>query len=416
MVSCPSGTDATDSPAPSLRVREAAYAEPTFVRPAPVDPPHALPATRQALGTGRARQETLSGRRPSSTRLPVPDPGDRKEPDASIEPHGSINEIRELVGVWRDAGSWRSIGRGQGGAERDERNGAGVDALASHHEFRGMSRQTAACTWRDRWPTFVVATMPRSDSMVATCPVGMTSSSIALSSAVGRPHWRASARNAAACRIAAVESGRYRSTERAHRAGGVLAGGDPATARGVLRNRRFQAERCANRPQRVSKATGRRPCFRAIASGSSPNPEDRRRVQPRDSPDDALVLRREQSAAGQAVFVQHVNEVLAGLSLLPRAILFINPGLKKRRKGRGLAVAGNMAIEQPESASIRGHAVSLRHALSSLFRFRGQVERRIHFPATSRYSGSAVRRSSNRVQRRNWGCCQRTRQHSNRAR
>lgn len=61
---------------------------------------------------GRALDHTQSGRRPSSTQLPVPNPkgeiGDWKKPDASIEPHGTINEIRKHVGAWRDA-NWPGV-------------------------------------------------------------------------------------------------------------------------------------------------------------------------------------------------------------------------------------------------------------------------------------------------------------------
>ena len=61
---------------------------------------------------GRALDHTQSGRRPSSTQLPVPNPkgevGDWKKPDASIEPHATINEIREYVRAWREA-SWPGV-------------------------------------------------------------------------------------------------------------------------------------------------------------------------------------------------------------------------------------------------------------------------------------------------------------------
>ena len=61
---------------------------------------------------GRALQSTRPGRRPSSTQLPVPNPkggaSDWKEPDSSIEPHGTINEIRQYVRAWRDA-NWPGV-------------------------------------------------------------------------------------------------------------------------------------------------------------------------------------------------------------------------------------------------------------------------------------------------------------------
>ena len=61
---------------------------------------------------GRALDRTWPGRRPSSTQLPVPNPKggavDWKEPDASVEPHGTINEIREHVRAWRDA-NWPGV-------------------------------------------------------------------------------------------------------------------------------------------------------------------------------------------------------------------------------------------------------------------------------------------------------------------
>ena len=80
-----------------------------------MDPAHALPGAGPALALdehGRALDRTRPGRRPSSTQLPVPNPkggaGDWKEPDVSIEPHGTINEIREHVRAWRDA-SWPGV-------------------------------------------------------------------------------------------------------------------------------------------------------------------------------------------------------------------------------------------------------------------------------------------------------------------
>ena len=61
---------------------------------------------------GRALDSTKPGRRPSSTQLPVPNPkggaDDWKKPDALIEPHGTINEVREYVRAWRDA-SWPGV-------------------------------------------------------------------------------------------------------------------------------------------------------------------------------------------------------------------------------------------------------------------------------------------------------------------
>ena len=63
-------------------------------------------------------------------------------------------------------------------------------------------------------------------------------------------------------------------------------------------------------------------------------------MRPPDSPGDALVLRWEQRSAGETVFVERANEVLAGLSLLCLVIVSVNPGLKKSPKGRGRAIAG----------------------------------------------------------------------------
>ena len=61
---------------------------------------------------GRALNRRQCGRRPSSTQLPVPRPkgeaSDWSGPDALIEPHGTINEIRKLVGDWRDA-NWPGV-------------------------------------------------------------------------------------------------------------------------------------------------------------------------------------------------------------------------------------------------------------------------------------------------------------------
>lgn len=61
---------------------------------------------------GRAKAGTARGRRPSSTQLPVPDPvGDDSDwtpPDPNLEPHRTINELREHVDSWRTA-NWRSV-------------------------------------------------------------------------------------------------------------------------------------------------------------------------------------------------------------------------------------------------------------------------------------------------------------------
>lgn len=56
---------------------------------------------------GRALDRTVKGRRPSSTQLPVPKSKVDtlelfKESSDSIEPHGTINEIRKHVQAWRD--------------------------------------------------------------------------------------------------------------------------------------------------------------------------------------------------------------------------------------------------------------------------------------------------------------------------
>ena len=56
------------------------------------------------------------------------------------------------------------------------------------------------------------------------------------------------------------------------------------------------------------------------------------------------MLCREQLTAGQTVFVQRANEVLAGLSLFARVILLVNPGLEKGHKSRSLAVAGHVPL------------------------------------------------------------------------
>ena len=61
---------------------------------------------------GRAMGSTKPGRRCSSTQLPVPSPkGDLTDwtpPDSKVEPHGTINEIRQHVGAWRD-GHWKGV-------------------------------------------------------------------------------------------------------------------------------------------------------------------------------------------------------------------------------------------------------------------------------------------------------------------
>ena len=75
--------------------------------------PYAAPDRHWELdGHGRAKAATASGRRPSSTQLPVPNPrGDESDwtpPDPSVEPHRTINELRELVDDWR-AASWKGV-------------------------------------------------------------------------------------------------------------------------------------------------------------------------------------------------------------------------------------------------------------------------------------------------------------------
>ena len=61
---------------------------------------------------GRAMTSTKLGRRSSSTQLPVPSPrGDEADwtaPDAKVEPHATINEIRKHVGTWR-ASHWKGV-------------------------------------------------------------------------------------------------------------------------------------------------------------------------------------------------------------------------------------------------------------------------------------------------------------------
>ena len=75
--------------------------------------PYAEPTRHWQLDEhGRAMTSTKLDRRPSSTQLPVPSPrGDESDwtaPDATVEPHGTINEIREHVGAWR-AGHWKGV-------------------------------------------------------------------------------------------------------------------------------------------------------------------------------------------------------------------------------------------------------------------------------------------------------------------
>ena len=73
--------------------------------------PYAAPDRHWELDEhGRAKTSTAPGRRPSSTQLPVPNPrGDDSDwtpPDPTLEPHRTINELRELVDDWRTA-SWK---------------------------------------------------------------------------------------------------------------------------------------------------------------------------------------------------------------------------------------------------------------------------------------------------------------------
>ncbi len=73
--------------------------------------PYAAPDLHWRLDEhGRATKTEVPGRRPSSTQLPVPrQTGDEKDwtpPDSTVEPHRTINEIRDLVDAWRDA-SWK---------------------------------------------------------------------------------------------------------------------------------------------------------------------------------------------------------------------------------------------------------------------------------------------------------------------
>lgn len=73
--------------------------------------PYAAPDRHWELDEhGRAKRSTAPGRRPSSTQLPVPNPrGDDSDwtpPDPSVEPHRTINELRDHVDDWREA-SWK---------------------------------------------------------------------------------------------------------------------------------------------------------------------------------------------------------------------------------------------------------------------------------------------------------------------
>ena len=75
--------------------------------------PYAEPTRHWKLDDhGRATTHTEPRRRPSSTQLPVPSPkGDETDwtpPDPEVEPHGTINEIRQHVRAWR-AGLWRGV-------------------------------------------------------------------------------------------------------------------------------------------------------------------------------------------------------------------------------------------------------------------------------------------------------------------
>ena len=75
--------------------------------------PYAEPTRHWQLDDrGLTTGSTTPGRRLSSTQLPVPSPTgaatDWTPPDPKVEPHGTINEIRQHVGAWR-AGHWKGV-------------------------------------------------------------------------------------------------------------------------------------------------------------------------------------------------------------------------------------------------------------------------------------------------------------------
>ena len=133
------------------------------------------------------------------------------------------------------------------------------------------------------------------------------------------------------------------------------------------------------------------PGSRATASGSSPSPAVQRRARQPNSPRGTFLLRREERALGQTVFVQCLNEVVARCSLFT-GILFVHPGLKNSHETRTSTLARQMLFEQSGSVRLDGHAAMFGCLSQAVSEFAVQVERHVHLrPLQDRTAASGPR-------------------------